>query len=171
MSAGCHRKWPAASFATRAKLGLAVDVHPWTHPSDGPVPQLKGVPACTGRVADVINCCYWKLRKAAPRNSVAEVVAEKYVNISQSVDRLPACGPSITCFTKNAHIYAFDVDATLSGLAHLQAIGHPASMAPLGVISDSEARNIAGDSFSVPLACIVGGACALNPHAPWNSDR
>ena len=75
---------------------------------------------------------------------------------------------TVPCFTRNLLLYNLSGDVVLSGLAHLMAIGWPSCVAPAGMISDNEARGLAGDSFSVPLASIMGGCMAMNVFAPWH---
>ena len=83
------RKWPLQSIDTRRKIGLAIGAKPWTSQK-----SLVGVPG-GARVRDVIDCCFWKLRAAAKNKGkrTDDIVRDHWVNISQSVDRLPVAGP------------------------------------------------------------------------------
>ena len=100
--------------------------------------------------------------------AVAELKKGAWCNLSQGVQRLSCGRPEIPTFTQNSLIYSYEHNEVLSGCAHLQLIGYVPEMVPSRVISDSKCYSLAGDSFSVPLCCIMQTACVIQPWAPWH---
>ena len=62
-------------------------------------------------------------------------------------------------------MYSYEADATFSGAAHLRWIGHPPMVS--GSVSDGEARDLAGEAFSVPWVTAIVITILGNPFAQW----
>ena len=61
--------------------------------------------------------------------------------------------------------YSYEADATFSGAANLRWIGHPPMVS--GSVSDGEARDLAGEAFSVPWVTAIVITILGNPFAQW----
>ena len=159
---GEHVKWPLDSIDTRRKLKMALQFNLWSQQK----PRLHGVPS-SERMRDVLNVSYWKLRFARQDASNEELIKDVFCNIQQSVSRLPLTRDHLPCFGTNTIIYSFQHDQVFTGSSHLRFIGWPLQMMPSGIFSDNEQRNLAGESFSVPLCALLQTAIFLNPMAVW----
>ena len=62
-------------------------------------------------------------------------------------------------------MYSYEADATFSGAANLRWIGHPPMVS--GSVSDAEARDLAGEAFSVPWVTAIVITILGNPFAQW----
>ena len=67
-------------------------------------------------------------------------------------------------------LYSMEADATISGRAHLQLMGWPVSFIERSGISDSECRDLAGNSFSCPISCLISCCMIMNRFGPWWSE-
>ena len=149
---------------TRAKLGLASNGMPWTDMGK----QFRGVPKSM-RQHDVINVCYWarRLESKLPLN---ELVKETYVNLSQSVDRVPKAVGHVPCYGPASLMYSLEKDAVISGSGQMMALGWPSSRVSSALMTDAELRDLGGNAYSLCVCAVVQSALALNPFAPWNDD-
>ena len=153
-------EWRKHTVSIRRQMGLPVSAKPWTK-------HASGVPD-SDRAVDVVDCGWWKLRKANPGPTVEELKVNSFCNLSQSNVRLASTRGHIGTLTPGSITYSYQYDCILSGTSHLMAIGWPSSMVPPQVVTDSQVRGLVGDSFSVPLSCVVQSACCFNPFPPWH---
>ena len=118
------------------------------------------------RVRDCINVCWFKLRQKSQKSS-KDLAASSFCNISQCVSRLPCSETCSPCFTSSSVVYSYAHDTVITGACQLRGMGHSRASMPMGSFDDGTCRNLAGDSFSVPIASLLTTACALNPFASW----
>ena len=98
-----------------------------------------------------------------------DVLSQLWVDITQNVDRGHRGSREVPSFTTGSLAYSFAHDCTLSGQGQMRLLGWPSRPAalPLELYSNSEARNLSGDAFAVPMACSAMLALFLNERAPW----
>ena len=154
-------QWESDRIATRRSLDMALNLCPWSSRAGV---SLLGVPRHLGRVIEVIDTSYWKYFKKY--GDVAEWGSDAWVHISQNGNRTPISF-GLPCLVANSVVYNFGADRILSGHGNLQTFGWPSDRIPRAVLSDSEARDIAGNSFSIPIAGLIQMACIANPYGPW----
>ena len=165
---GEHFKWPNESVKARGQLKMSAAMKPWTKPTGRARPKLQGV-LVSARCRDVLNIAFWKLRRESDEPH-EDLVRDAWCNVSQTVSRLPCRRGSLPTFACNSLIYSFQHDQTLTGSTHLRVIGWPLESMPGTIFSDSELRNLAGESFSVCLATVLQTAIFLMPEAVWWRD-
>ena len=150
----------------RRKLKFSSRLMPWDSVQQRR-PQYRGISrVARPRVQDHINICWWKMRSTSTRSD-KELMRDSFANVSQCVLRFPVSLGEAPCFTTSSYLYSFEHDRILSGASHLRGMGHPRSSMPLSVLPDSAARQLAGESFSVPLSCVIETTLSLNPFASW----
>ena len=165
---GKHYKWQTRTVETRRKLGLAVSSQPWSslhRETSRRPPVYAGCPRVE-RVQDVINVCWYKLRQKSKWSS-DKLRESSFCNISQCVSRLPCSERCSPCFTSSSVLYSYKHDSVMTGASQLRGMGHGRETMPMLLFDDNVCRNLAGDSFSVPIASIITTACTLNPFASW----
>lgn len=64
-------------------------------------------------------------------------------------------------------VYSYLHDSAMTGASQLRGMGHKRESMPMFLFDDNVCRNLAGDSFSVPIASLITTAMALNPFASW----
>ena len=159
---GGHYQWQSRSIETRRKLGMGASLMPWDSLARR---QYAGCPQ-GARVRDCINVCWFKLRQKSQKSS-KDLAAFSFCNISQCVSRLPCSETCSPCFTSSSVVYSYAHDTVITGACQLRGMGHSRASMPMGSFDDGTCRNLAGDSFSVPIASLLTTACALNPFASW----
>jgi hypothetical protein len=157
-------RWELDSNNIRASLGMTSAAQPWTKGA-----KLAGVPKGSKRVLDCIDVCY-----QAARNQCGHVpldTASLWCDPSQSCKRKPL---SYKCplLTQRNLPYSFEFDTALSGRDALRLQGFPAEghIAPPHLLTDSEARSLAGESFYLPTISTITYAYYLNSRGPWWSS-
>ena len=162
-----HAKWRQEAQTIRTKLEMNCDFEPWTR---RPALKLHGIPR-TPRVLECLNVKYWKMRLDMAGTAEEGVVEGKFVDVSQSMFRTckgkTAKTGLLPVYTSSSQIYSFQHDILVTGGAQLASIGWAPEMFDLGSFSDNDCRNLSGDSFSVPWACLIQRALLSNPYAPW----
>ena len=141
---------------------MAVQFNPWSQLH----PRLHGVPQ-SARMRDVLNVGFWKLRLMQKHKENGELIHGAFCNLQQSVSRMPVTVGQLPCFGTNSIIYSYQKDTVFTGASHHRAIGWPVHTMPSGIFSDHDLRNLAGESFSLPLCTLLQTAIFLNPHAVW----
>ena len=152
------------SIEVRDSLGLPAESRPWTQL---PGVKLRGMDM-TERARDVVDCAFAAARRRRPMGTpLATIIKDLWVNPSQSVKRRPWSmnGPP-TVVTSSA-VYSFHSDCTLSGDAHLRALGFPSGTSNVGEFSEAQLRDLAGECYSVPSITSLTYAVYLNPRASW----
>ena len=120
------------------------------------------------RVREVVDCAWWKLRMDHPGVPDHELVRDAWVHISQEVDRLPISRPNAPCLVANSVVYSLERDTTISGRGLMMCMGWPEQYVECDdIVSDAELRDIAGNSSSCPIACIISPACIMNRFGSW----
>ena len=142
----------------RTKMGLAITKMPWSDQGA----RYRGVPA-SARQVDLANIQYWRMR-LQHSTPPAVFLKHAYVNLSQGLERGSLNQRNVPCFGVNSLIYSYARDCTLSGAAHLRCMGWPKEYCSF---SDGEHRNLAGESFSCPIAATIMTALWLQPYAEW----
>ena len=161
---GHNLLWLAKDRTTRDRVGLARGASPWSERK-----ALRGVPP-SQRVKNLLDIAFWKHRTQFPGVGEAELVRNTWVHISQELDRIPISKPLAPCLLSNSVLYSMEADATISGRAHLQLMGWPVSFIERSGISDSECRDLAGNSFSCPISCLISCCMIMNRFGPWWSE-
>ena len=141
---------------------MAESLRPWTGRERV---QLNGVPP-SARVHEVLDTCFWKLRTSNPGLDEAELLRDAWCHVSQGVERLPVTRPMGPCLLSNSCLYSFQKDVVLSGHGHMKVIGWPDEYLS-DVVGDSDYLDIAGNSFSYPLACVLSTAAVMNRYGAW----
>ena len=149
-------------------LKLPLQLKPWEEYKRSIHQKLRyrGM-ACTDRQRDVLNCCWWKLRRQHRQLKQQVLVKDSFADVSQSVSRLPVQRGNLPVFTTSSHLYSFEKDMTLPASGHLVSIGWPSRYHPMSEFDDLACRNLSGDSCSVPITSVVYSAFVYNPYAPW----
>ena len=80
---------------------------------------------------------------------------DAFVNVSECVLRFPVSHGEAPCFTTSSYLYSYEFDRVLSGASNLRGMGHPRTSMPLDTFSDGCARQLAGESFSVPMSSVI----------------
>ena len=154
----------------RTKMQMNSDYCPWTA---RPAMKLHGIPP-SSRNRECLDIKYWKMRLDQPGTTEAEVVENKFLDVSQSMFRTckskTSTGGLVPVYTSSSQIYSFQHDILVTGGCQLASIGWAPECFDLGVMSDTDCRNLSGDSFSVPWACLIQRALVANPYAPWWFD-
>jgi hypothetical protein len=88
-----------------------------------------------------------------------------FVNLSQGVQRR-AWGP-IGTFCSSSVWYSYEFDLVLSGYMMLRAHGVPINKDIQHKMTNSQMRDLAGESFSLPCVAAVVTAFYLNPWGAW----
>ena len=154
-------KWEKDRVGVRTKMEMSLTLKPWT---GRPTTRLLGIPKTSARVHEILDTCYWKQFKKF--GDISTWGDDAWVHITQNTQRLPV-SDGLPCFVANSICYNFGADRILSGYGHLQIIGWPSDRIPSALVSDAEARDMAGLSFSIPIAALIQAACVANPHGPW----
>ena len=95
-------------------------------------------------------------------------MADVWVHISQSIERLPYQVGSLPCLVTGSQFYSMQFDCTISGRAHMQVMGWPECyLDDADGLSDNEYRNMAGNAFSVPFAALLSACMIMNRYSPW----
>ena len=95
----------------RASLGVPLQYPPWTSRKTVLLRGLRAGP----REKDVLDVCFVAATQKHPSLSPAELRAKLWVNVSQSVERLPwSLEPP--CFSQNSLAYSYHRDVVLSGM-------------------------------------------------------
>ena len=158
-------KWRTYSAQERSKLGMSSQAKPW---SGLPGVTCTGVGQCERMLDDVDVCFHVARQEAGPHVSVAEVKEDLFCNASQGVQRRPVTRePPLLC--QKTWLYSYKADCVLSGRDHLALQGFPntPNLAPPHVVSDREARALAGEAFYLPNMTTIAYAYYLNPKGPW----
>ena len=163
MKSDDFRKWNVHTQDIRQKIGLGVRGCPWSGANSLPVPA--SLPRCT----DNVDVCFWKLRCDHPGIPLKVLTNDSWCHMTQSVQRLPCIRGKLPCLLANSIFYSFEKNICLSGASHLEIMGWDQDdCPPLDVISDHEARDLAGNAFSLPCSALVSAAYIANPFAPWH---
>ena len=142
----------------RTKMGLAITKMPWSERGA----KYRGVPA-SARQVDLANIQYWRMR--LQHATAPEVFClNAFANLSQGLERGSLNQKNVPCFGVNSLIYSYHKDCTISGAGHLRCMGWPLEYCGF---SDNEHRNLAGESFSCPIAATIMTALWLQPYAEW----
>ena len=156
------KKWKVHSEDVRGKIGLAQKGRPWTST------LMVSAPAALPRCSDNLDVCFWKLRCDHPGVPLQTLTRNAWCHISQSVQRLPYKQGKLPCLLANSTFYSYEKNVCLSGAAHMEIIGWDRDdIPPVDVVSDNEARDLAGNAFSLPCSALVSSACISNPFGPW----
>ena len=154
-------RWRQHSVATRAALGLPPKSTPWSSGA-----QLRGLRGDRDRRVDLLDIAFSERRNAAPYATEAELRSSFWANISQGVQRRPWGDlPPVLC--RQSMVYSFEADAVLSGWGHLLLLGWPRSTAPRAQATDGDLRDLAGESYSVPIMAMLTYAVYCCPEMPW----
>ena len=146
----------------RQRIGLPQSSRPWSANRSLPLP------ASLERCADLVDVSFWKLRVDNPGLPVQVLTRDAWAHVTQSVQRVGATRGSLPCLLANSTFYSYEKNVCLSGAAHLQIMGWDADDCPaVTVISDHEARDLAGNAFSLPCSALLTAACIANPSGPW----
>ena len=156
------RKWPESSAEMRRKHNLPATGAAWTSLSSV---QLCGVPR-RDRIKDVLNVCFSVWRARHPTLDHRSLIANLWCNVGQSVSRLPI-SQGLNTGATSALMYSFEKDRLLSGAACMQLLGWPVGLLPRDSFTDRQYRQLAGNGFSLPVACAFTVVLYSNPWAPW----
>ena len=98
-----------------------------------------------------------------------ELVRDAWVHVTQEVDRTQVSRPNALCLLANSCVYSLEKDVAISGHGLMQCMGWPLEYLdhPDDCVSDAEFRDIAGNSFSCPIACLVSSAMVMTKFANW----
>ena len=167
------RKWHSHSVKERSRLGMPHDQRPWTsHAALCGVPQLD-------RVRDLLDVGYYRVLREAQLAALRKNNVQRYdpealkatlwTDCSQAVQRKPI-GPlhALHC---NSYVYSHAQDLVIPGVGHFHLHGYP--RVDLSMFGDSDkdhaaaARQLMGESFSLPSGSQVLLAAILTARAPW----
>ena len=125
--------------------------------------KLRGLPD-SQRQRDYLDVLFGSAVVQNPGVDAASLAKNLWGDPSQNVDRIPKKHKKgVGTLTTSTALYSFECDAVLSGAAGIQLMGWHRGAAPMEQVSESTARNLAGDSFSVPLAALMQCALFWNP--------
>ena len=162
MKSDDFRKWKVHSQDVRQKIGLTARGCPWSSANSLPAPAL--LPRCI----DNVDVCFWKLRCEHPGMPLNLLNQDSWCHMTQSVQRLPCIRGKLPCLLANSTFYCYKRNVCLSGASHLEVVGWDQDdCPPCCVMFDHEARDLAGNAFSVPCSALVSAACIANPFGPW----
>ena len=160
----CGSRWRSRSVDARRARKLPSDSKLWT---SRPEVKLRGLPD-SQRQRDYLDVLFGSAVVQNPGVDAASLAKNLWGDPSQNVDRIPKKHKKgVGTLTTSTALYSFECDAVLSGAAGIQLMGWHRGAAPMEQVSESTARNLAGDSFSVPLAALMQCALFWNPHTPW----
>ena len=133
----------------------------WTGRADV---KLDGVPQAP-RVLDVLDCAWAHRLATHPRDATSAQLARGFwANPSQAVQRRPWGTPG--CLTSSAVWYSFEKDTALDAEDCLRIQGLPTRIQRHG-LSEAEAKNLAGEAFSCPVATMFTAAWYYLPWGAW----
>ena len=144
--------WEKDRVRVRTHIQRSLTLKPWT---SRPTTRLHGIPRTSAIVHEILDTCYWKQFKKL--GDIGKWCDDDWVHITQNTQRLPV-SDGLPCLVANSICYKFGAD---------QIIGWPSDRIPSALVSDGEARDLAGNSFSIPIAGLIQAACIANPHGPW----
>ena len=128
--------WSSRSADMRASLGVPLQYRPWTSRKTVLLRGLRAGP----REKDVLDVCFVAATQKHPSLSPAELTAKLWVNVSQSVERLPwSLEPP--CFSQNSLAYSYHRDVVLSGMSQLSLLGWGSRPVPWELFKDTECRD------------------------------
>jgi site-specific DNA-cytosine methylase len=151
--------WKDKHKQMRSKFGISPTHRPWTAPSSGVRPELKGVPH-NARFTDCLDLA-WASRKVRLRS------LPFYCDYTQCPTRTP-WGPVLRTFTTSSRTYDFQRDRVVSPTEGLALHGFPIYKYDWTMFkSESSFYTALGESMSCPCVGSVLLAVYLNRHAPW----
>jgi hypothetical protein len=173
------QKWKVHSAQTRSKMKVPHDFRPWAQ-----IAHFHGVPSGSERARELIEVGYVHVDKEAQRRANFKKNPQAYkpgtliqgfwCDISQAVQRKPF--GSLGVLHTNAWFYSYEHDIVLPGLFHVALNGFPSdlnwSMFGHSAISQhAAARQLMGESFSLPCGAQALTAAMLTKKAPWWEPR
>ncbi len=156
------KNWRKHSGDMRRSVGVSSEFAGW---SQRPDKRLIGLPRLP-RLVDVLDVAWGsRLMQAAPSETASSLAKDFWCNVSQAVQRTPWLFNG-GCLTPQAVWYAFERDVVLDGRDFFAIQGLPKNVKTAG-LSDSNLRDLGGDSYSCPV--IATGVLALyfQPFAQW----
>ena len=116
---------------------------------------------------DTLDVNYVRARRMYPDVPVEQLEQSLILDVSQCVSReKPHSEEEWLALTTMSMIYSYGQDKLYSGHDNLRCMGWPVSHIP-PVMSDAECRDLAGDSFSVPIGMTLTAGCYIIPFAQW----
>ena len=160
------QKWKTYSLQVRHSKNLPATSQPWTSRKGV---RLMGVPT-TPRTLDVIDTCVAVHLGKHPDIPLQTLCKNMYINLSQSVHRLPVAAACPTPST-SACVYSCLKDQIISGRSTMLALGWPDCLLPRDSFSDRNYRMLSGNGFSAIISGLIVAVMFANPHASWNREQ
>jgi len=160
--------WLSHSEAIRTRNSVPKGTRPWTTRRGI---SLVGVPA-TLRAHDVLDTVWSVAVKQAARSTPASDIRKSlFCDLSQDIKRQPLTAAKrsrgLPSMVTGTVYYSFEEDTTISGRGNLQLLGHPPGRMSRQSFSESQLRDLAGEGFSVPHACLISFLLFSNPFGAW----
>lgn len=158
--------WRAAARQVRDKNSWPRDYQPWTTR-----PAICTPNVLCDRQKDVIDVAWGCKLAAKPRGrlgdmriTVDKLKAGVFADVTLSIPR--AFAGRIRALKRGARYYSYEFDGTLPGWHHLRINGYPSNLS-FSSQSDSQCRDIAGESFALPCVASVLWSLHLIDSMPW----
>ena len=140
---------------------MSAHAAPWT---DRPDVILRVLPRLD-RHKDLLNIRWQQKMIKLPGRTSDELRKDTWANVLQMVRRNDTLKPQ--CLTIGLLMYSFEYDTLLDGEDHLRIQGAPAGTAQAAVVSDTQAKDLAGESYHVASLVAVIYAAYLVDLSPW----
>ena len=155
--------WKRHSSTTRTHLGLPKNSSHWTS-RDGV--HLHGISPNSKRQIDLINAAFEVRRNSLPPATPVEtIIADLYVNVSQSISTKP-WARQVGTLTTSSQWYHFGNDVCLSGMDHMVIQGWPRRF--LYGTDQAHLHTLAGEATSMPVICMLELLMWANPWGSWH---
>ena len=133
--------------------------------------RLHGLSRTCTRQVNMLDHVLAAQVRLHPDWSIEKILEDLWCNIAENIHRGGSQGPIHrgcpgTLTTKNLW-YNYKHDTVLPGMCQLQLMGWPRRYCVGQGYSDPELRELSGQSFSVPIACMLDYVQWANPWAAW----
>eukprot|EP00971_Amphidinium_carterae_P353021 6492799-Amphidinium_carterae.5 len=122
----------------------------------------QDLPGVTARVLDCIDICRDVLMLRHDGMFPSSVV----LDVSQDISRRAWCIGAVPTITRSSDYFLFDERRFCLGCEHMRLLGFDLSRLDMTGLTDPQARDLAGDSMSLPCctSVVLSVAHCLQPH-------